>query len=77
VLLVAGYYDMATYVGGAEFNMTHLAYDREITDRVSYAYYEGGHMMYIRASAHAALKKDVVGFIRSAAPPKRAPAPAP
>ena len=74
VLLVCGYYDMATYVGGAEFNLTHMAYDRQITDRVSYAYYEGGHMMYIRPSAHAALKKDVAAFITSAAAPGRAPA---
>jgi carboxypeptidase C (cathepsin A) len=66
LMLVSGYYDMATYVGGAEFNLTHLAYDRQITDRVSYGYYEGGHMMYIRPSAHAALKKDLVSFIRSA-----------
>jgi len=66
VLLVSGYYDMATYVGGAEFNFTHLAYDRQITDRVSYTYYEGGHMMYIRPSAHAELKRDVAAFIRSA-----------
>jgi len=66
VLLVCGYYDMATYVGGAEFNFTHLAYDRQITDRVSYAYYEGGHMMYIRPSAHAELKKDTAAFIRAA-----------
>ncbi|MCU0251007.1 MAG: hypothetical protein MUE61_12400 [Vicinamibacterales bacterium] len=66
VLLVSGYYDMATYVGGAEFNFTHLAYDRQIADRVSYTYYEGGHMMYIRPSAHAELKKDVAAFIRSA-----------
>jgi carboxypeptidase C (cathepsin A) len=68
VLLVSGYYDMATYVGGAEYNFTHLAYDRQITDRVAYAYYEGGHMMYIRPSAHAQLKRDVATFIRSASP---------
>lgn len=66
VMVVCGYYDMATYVGGAEFNFTHLAYDRQITDRVSFGYYEGGHMMYIRPSAHKALKQDVATFIRSA-----------
>jgi len=66
VMVVCGYYDMATYVGGAEFNFTHLAYDRQITDRVSFGYYEGGHMMYIRPSAHKALKQDVASFIRSA-----------
>ena len=57
---------MATFVGGAEFNATHMAYDRQITDRVSFTYYEGGHMMYIRPSAHAALKKDVAAFFQGA-----------
>jgi len=66
VFVVCGYYDMATYVGGAEFNLTHMAYDRQITDRVSFGYYEGGHMMYIRPAAHAALKKDIAAFITSA-----------
>ena len=68
VFVVCGYFDMATYVGGAEFNFTHLAYDRQITDRVSFGYYEAGHMMYVRPSAHAALKKDVAAFIHSALP---------
>ena len=66
VFVACGYYDMATYVGGAEFNFTHLAYDKQITDRVSFGYYEAGHMMYIRPSAHKALKQDVAGFIRLA-----------
>jgi carboxypeptidase C (cathepsin A) len=66
VFVVCGYYDMATYVGGAEFNFTHLAYDKTVTDRVSFGYYEGGHMMYIRPSAHRSLKQDTAAFIRSA-----------
>jgi carboxypeptidase C (cathepsin A) len=66
VLVVCGYYDMATYVGGAEFNVWHLGYDRQIADRVALTYYEGGHMMYTRPSAHKALKQDVAGFIRGA-----------
>jgi carboxypeptidase C (cathepsin A) len=66
VFVMCGYYDMATYVGGAEFNLWHMAYDKQITDRVSFGYYEAGHMMYIRPSEHAALKKDTAAFIRSA-----------
>jgi len=66
VFVICGYYDMATYVGGIEFNMTHMAYDRQITDRVSFGYYEGGHMMYIRPSAHAELTTDTAAFIRDA-----------
>jgi len=71
VFVVCGYYDMATYVGGAEFNFTHLAYDRQVTDRVSFGYYEAGHMMYIRPSAQAKLKKDTAEFIRSTLFPPR------
>jgi carboxypeptidase C (cathepsin A) len=66
VFVVCGYYDMATFVGGAEFNFTHLAFDRQVTDRVSFGYYEAGHMMYIRPLAHKALKQDLASFIRSA-----------
>jgi carboxypeptidase C (cathepsin A) len=64
VFVAIGYYDMATIMGGAEFNFTHLAYDKQVTDRVSYGYYEAGHMIYIRPSAHKALKTDVVRFIQ-------------
>jgi carboxypeptidase C (cathepsin A) len=64
VFVAIGYYDMATIMGGAEFNFTHLAYDKQVTDRVSYGYYEAGHMIYIRPSAHKALKQDIAKFIQ-------------
>jgi carboxypeptidase C (cathepsin A) len=63
VFVAIGYYDMATIMGGAEFNFTHLAYDRQVTDRVSYGYYEAGHMIYTRPSEHKKLRNDVVKFI--------------
>jgi carboxypeptidase C (cathepsin A) len=64
VFVAIGYYDMATIMGGAEFNFTHLAYDKQVTDRVSYGYYEAGHMIYTRPSAHKALTGDIVKFIQ-------------
>ena len=64
VFVAIGYYDMATVMGGAEFNFTHLAYEKQVTERVSYGYYEAGHMIYIRPSAHKALKTDVARFIQ-------------
>lgn len=66
VLGVAGYYDLATPVGGLEYNLRHLGYDETITSRVDITYYEGGHMMYIRPSAHAQLTADIARFIRDA-----------
>jgi carboxypeptidase C (cathepsin A) len=64
VLVVCGYYDMATPFLGAEINFWHLGYDPTFTSRVQFTYYEGGHMMYIRPSAHKVLKADIAKFIR-------------
>jgi carboxypeptidase C (cathepsin A) len=73
VHVVAGYYDMATVFMGSEINFWHLGYDRTFTDRVSFSYYEGGHMMYTRPSAHKALKAGVAGFITATSGPKARP----
>ena len=64
VLVTCGYYDMATVMGGSEFNFSHLAYDAAVTSRVSFTYYESGHMIYIRPSAHKQLRQDVAKFLR-------------
>jgi carboxypeptidase C (cathepsin A) len=72
VLVACGYYDMATPLGGIEFNVSHLAYDASVTSRFSFGYYEAGHMIYIRPSAHRLLKQDIVRFMersRGAAKP--------
>ena len=71
VLVAAGYYDMATPFHGIEMNMWHLAYDPSYTQRFAFTYYEGGHMMYIRPSAHKKLADDITKFITST---ERAPA---
>lgn len=63
VFVTVGYYDMATIMGGIEFNFTHLAYDKQVSERVSFGYYEAGHMIYIRPSAHQALTADITKFI--------------
>jgi carboxypeptidase C (cathepsin A) len=64
IFVAQGYYDMATVMGGMEFNFAHLGYDKTFTDRVSFGYYEAGHMIYIRPSAHKALKQDIVRFLQ-------------
>ena len=64
VRVEAGYYDMACVFGGAVIDFWHLAYDKTFTDRVSFSYFEGGHMMYTRPSAHKSLKSDIAKFIR-------------
>jgi carboxypeptidase C (cathepsin A) len=65
ILVNIGYYDMATVMGGAEYNFAHLGYDPTFTDRVSFTYYEAGHMIYIRPSEHRKLKDDIAKFIQT------------
>jgi carboxypeptidase C (cathepsin A) len=74
VFVACGYYDMATPFAGSEFNFSHLAFDKAVTDRVSFGYYESGHMVYLRQSAHKTLKSDVSRFLRGASGPFRPPA---
>ncbi len=64
ILVNIGYYDMATVMGGAEYNFAHLGYDPTFVDRVSFTYYEAGHMIYIRPSEHKKLKDDIAKFIQ-------------
>ena len=52
VFVAAGYYDMATPLLGSEINFWHLGYDATFTQRFAFGYYEAGHMIYIRPSAH-------------------------
>jgi carboxypeptidase C (cathepsin A) len=66
IFVACGYYDMATPFAGSEFNFSHLAYDRAVTDRVSFGYYESGHMIYLRPSTHRALSADIARFLGSA-----------
>jgi carboxypeptidase C (cathepsin A) len=73
ILVNIGYYDMATVMGGAEYNFAHLGYDPTFADRVSFTYYEAGHMIYIRPSAHKALTRDISKFIQTT---RNAPRPA-
>ena len=70
VLVISGYYDMATVFMGSEINFWHLGYDRTFTERVSFTYYEGGHMMYTRPSAHRILTNDVTKFITANGGPR-------
>lgn len=64
VFVASGYYDSATPFAGMEHNVDHLSYEPAIRDRVSFGYYEGGHMMYIHPQEIKDLKADLVKFYR-------------
>ena len=65
VLVVAGYYDLATPFNGIEHTVSHMNLEPSIRKNVSFAYYEAGHMMYIDKKAREKLHKDVDAFINA------------
>jgi len=66
VLVICGYYDVATPFNGIEETVSHMSLEPPIRKNVSFAYYEGGHMMYIDKKAREKLHKDVDAFINAA-----------
>jgi carboxypeptidase C (cathepsin A) len=67
VLVVAGYYDVATPFNGIEHTVSHLGLEPSIRKNLSFAYYEAGHMMYIEKKSREKLHRDVTTFIVGAA----------
>jgi carboxypeptidase C (cathepsin A) len=48
--------------------MSHLDLTGQLKDRISFAFYESGHMMYINLLSLKKAKLDLVNFIHSACP---------
>jgi carboxypeptidase C (cathepsin A) len=65
VFVANGYYDLATPYFATEYTFNHLGLDRTLARHVTMGYYEAGHMMYARQSAHRKLKRDLAAFIRT------------
>ena len=65
LLVICGYYDVATPFNGIEHTVAHMHLDPSLKKNVSFAYYEAGHMMYIDDKQRHKLHKDVVEFISS------------
>jgi carboxypeptidase C (cathepsin A) len=64
VMVVNGYYDMATPFAGSEYTFDHVGFEKTYADRISFTYYEGGHMMYTRPNMLKALKTDIAAFVK-------------
>ncbi len=65
VLVVSGYYDLATPFNGIEHTVSHMSLEPGVRKNVSFTYYEAGHMMYIDKIAREKLHKDVTAFLSS------------
>lgn len=67
VLVLCGYYDVATPFNGIEHTVSHMSLEPAIRKNVSFAYYEAGHMMYIEKKSREKVHRDVSAFITSSA----------
>ena len=67
MLVVCGYYDVATPYNGIKHTISYMSLEPAIRKNVSFTYYEAGHMMYIEKKSREKLHKDVVAFINGAA----------
>lgn len=68
VLILEGYYDGATDPFTAEYTISHLDPSGQLKGRFAFAFYESGHMMYVRKAALAKAKQDLAAFIASSVP---------
>jgi carboxypeptidase C (cathepsin A) len=64
VLIQAGYYDAATDYFGAVYTISHLQPGGEFRDRFRFAYYESGHMMYLRKPDLGKANDDLRAFMQ-------------
>ncbi len=68
VLVAAAYYDLATPVYAVEYTFRHMGLNPQMHKRVSWAYYQAGHMLYIDSQSHTKLHHDVGEFLSGALP---------
>jgi carboxypeptidase C (cathepsin A) len=68
ILVMEGYYDLATPFAAANWTMDHLDLDAKFRQNVSYATYGAGHMVYIDRAEHDKMKKDLVDFMEKCLP---------
>jgi carboxypeptidase C (cathepsin A) len=63
VLVLNGYYDLATPFLATEYMMSHLGLEKALQSHIEMKYYEAGHMMYVHEPSLKKFKEDVSAFI--------------
>ncbi|HTS64686.1 MAG TPA: hypothetical protein VMH28_21835 [Candidatus Acidoferrales bacterium] len=68
VMVAAGYFDLATPYFAAEYTFNHMGLSPEMHSRITWAFYQSGHMLYIDSDSHTKLKHDFTEFLGSSMP---------
>jgi len=64
VMLLGGYFDLATPFYEGWYEMHHLQIPPTLTSNIEYRYYPSGHMVYAHEASLKQMHDDVAGFIR-------------
>lgn len=66
VLIMGGYTDFATPPSGIEYTLNQLIdLPKQSRDRISYVYYEAGHMFYLNEPDIIKMRTDLVEFLKA------------
>jgi len=68
VLVMEGYYDLATPFYAADYTMDHLGLSPAYRKNISFATYDCGHMVYLDLASLAKMKRDQVEFMERTLP---------
>jgi carboxypeptidase C (cathepsin A) len=69
VLVMAGYFDLATPFSATEYVMSHLGIPAAISSHIQIKYYESGHMVYVHPPSLKKMKGDLDAFMDSTTHP--------